>query len=164
MSNTFLSQVPKNVYAREIMTTKLVTLRPDIDVFEGVRVLIKYSISGAPVIDEDGKLLGVFSEKSVMKVLLDAAYEQLPTHRVDSFMDTTPLTIDENTQLMSIAQIFATTSRRRLPVLKDGKLVGQVSRRDVVRAAYDIIREHKSPQKTLLYLSALREMNEAPTV
>jgi hypothetical protein len=66
--------------------------------------------------------------------------------------------------LMSIAQIFLTTPRRRLPVLRDGRLVGQVSRRDVVQAALNLVRHHPSYEKQLLYLSALRAMNEAPRV
>ena len=164
MMNSFLATVPKNVYAREIMATKLITLKPEMDVFEGIEVLVKHKISGAPVIDSDHKLLGIFSEKSVMKVLVDAAYDQLPTNRVDAFMDDEPHTIDDNTQLVSMAQIFLTTPRRRLPVIKDGKLVGQVSRRDVVRAALHVVKAEKNYDKKLLYLSALREMSDAPNV
>ena len=154
-----------DVHARDIMATRLITLKPDMEAFQAIGVLIKNKISGAPVVDENGKLLGVFSEKSVMQVLIDAAYEQLPTNLVQVFMDKTPHTITEDTQLLSIAQIFLTTPRRRLPVLRDEKLVGQVSRRDVVKAAYDINRKLSGcNNKTLLYLSALRQMDEAPSV
>lgn len=146
------------------MATKLITLSPDKDVFDAIGILVKNKISGAPVTDKDGKLLGVFSEKSVMRILMDAACEQTPTNQIRAFMDTTPHTIDENMQLISIAQVFLTTPRRRLPVINDGKLVGQVSRRDVVKAAYDISKLHKCPEKTLLYISALRNMDEAPSV
>ena len=156
--------LPANVYARDIMVprNKLVTLKPDMDVFQGIEILVKNRISGGPVIDSDGKFLGVFSEKSCMHILVDAVYEQLPTNRIDAFMDRSPNTVDEKTMLLSIAQLFLTTPRRRLPVLKNGELVGQVSRRDVVKATLDIVRKSPSHEKNLLYLSALRERSDAP--
>ena len=158
------SQLPPVSKARDIMTTKLVTLDPEMDVFHGIEVLVRHNISGAPVIDADRKLLGIFSEKSCMKVLIDAAYEGLPTNQIGKFMDETPTTITPETQLLSIAQIFLTTPRRRLPVIEDEKLVGQVSRRDVIRAASKIMKLTKDHKKILLYLSALREMQDAPAV
>ncbi len=154
----------KTVQARDIMATKLITLDIHTDVFDAIRVMIKNNISGAPVIDKDRNLLGVFSEKSVMQVLIDAAYDGLPTNEVGAFMDKTPHTIVENTQLLSIAQIFLTTPRRRLPVLDGQKLVGQVSRRDVVRAVYEVNEHHECKNKVLLYLSALKSMDEVPPV
>ncbi len=158
------SQLPPVSKARDIMTTKLVTLNPEMDVFHGIEVLVRHDISGAPVIDADRRLLGIFSEKSCMKVLIDAAYEGLPTNQIGKFMDETPTTITPDTQLLSIAQIFLTTPRRRLPVIEDEKLVGQVSRRDVIRAVSKIMKLSKDHKKILLYLSALREMQDAPAV
>lgn len=158
------SQLPPVSSARDIMTSKLVTLNPEMDVFHGIEVLVKNNISGAPVIDSNRSLLGVFSEKSCMKVLIDAAYEGLPTNHIGKFMDETPTTITPDTQLLTIAQIFLTTPRRRLPVIEDGKLIGQVSRRDVIRAASKIMRLSKDHKKILLYLSALREMEDVPAV
>ena len=158
------SHPPTNVYARDIMVTKLITLKPEVDVFQGIELLIKHRISGAPVIDDSRKLLGIFSEKSCMQVLIDAAYEQLPTNRVDAFMDKEMITITEDTQLLSVAQIFLTTPRRRLPVLDGEQLVGQVSRRDVLRATLEVIRRSPDRASTLLYLSALRAMDDVPAV
>jgi CBS domain-containing protein len=158
------SQLPPVSKARDIMTTKLVTLNPEMDVFHGIEVLVRHNISGAPVIDADRRLLGIFSEKSCMKVLIDAAYEGLPTNQIGKFMDETPTTITPETQLLSIAQIFLTTPRRRLPVIEDEKLVGQVSRRDVIRAASKIMKLTKDHKKILLYLSALLDMQDAPAV
>jgi len=169
MSQTFHHHVNVNPPAREIMRTKLVTLGPETNVYDAVRILIKNKISGAPVVDQDNRLLGVFSEKSVMRVLVETAYEQVPANRIDSLMNEQPRTIDENTQLVTMAQIFLTSECRRLPVLRDGKLIGQVSRRDVVAASM-MEPKHAPPghgvhdEKHLLYLSALREMADAPNV
>jgi len=150
--------------ARDFMVKKLVTLRPDMDVLDAVQRLLKNRISGAPVVDEDGKLVGVFSEKCAMQVLLDAAYEGLPSNEIRLFMDSEPQTIEPDTQLLSIAQVFLLTSHRRLPVLEDGQLVGQVSRRDVMKASLDLLQHSplRNEGSTLLYLSALVERNDAP--
>ena len=153
-----------HVTARDFMVTRLVTLRPDMDVIQAVRLLLKNRISGAPVVDSDGTYLGVFSEKCSMSVLLDAAYEQLPSNEVRAFMDTEAQTIQPDTLLLSIAQVFLLTPYRRLPVLENGRLIGQISRRDVLNASLKLL--HQGPvrqkEKSLLYLSALVERHEAP--
>ena len=150
--------------ARDIMKTRLVTLKPTTDVFKGIKTLVKNEISGAPVVDENGRLLGVFSEKCSMQVLIDASYEGLPTNQLGAFMDTDPQTITEDARLLTIANFFLISPRRRLPVLRDGILVGQISRRDVIAAAEKLNHHKPSPSKRLLYLSALCEMEEAPAV
>ena len=155
---------PKPKSARDIMATKLITLAPDADVFDGIDLLIKHRISGAPVVDANQKLLGLFTEMSCMKVLINAAYEQLPTSRVDAFMDSNPITISEDTDILSITQLFVETQRRRLPVIRDGKVVGQVSRRDVIRAVSELMHTTPERKSVLLYLSALKNMDEAPEV
>ncbi len=150
--------------ARDFMVTKLVTLRPEMDVIRAVQLLLKSRISGAPVVDKEGNYLGIFSEKCSLNVLLDAAYEQLPSNEVRMFMDTEARTISPDTLLLSIAQVFLLTPYRRLPVLDEGQLVGQVSRRDVLRASLDLLRKSptRQPEKSLLYLSALIERHESP--
>jgi len=152
------------ITARDFMVTRLVTLRPEMDVIDAVQRLLKNRISGAPVVDADGMYVGVFSEKCSMHVLLDAAYEQLPSNEVRVFMDTDAQTIGPDTHLLSIAQAFLLTSYRRLPVIEDGRLLGQVSRRDVLKASMDLLRRSpdRGSESTLLYLSALVERHEAP--
>lgn len=152
-----------NVKARDFMVKKLITLRPEMDVFDAVQLLLRNRISGAPVIGPRGEYLGIFSEKCCMHVLLDAAYEQLPTNHVGAFMDTDARTIDPDTGLLTIAQVFLLSSYRRLPVVEeDGHLLGQVSRRDVLRAAMKTVQGDKQKEKSFLYLSALRTREEAP--
>ena len=144
------------------MVTKLVTLSPDMDVFDAISLLLKHRISGAPVVDETGNFVGVFSERCFMGVLLDAAYDGLPTTKVFAYMDTSAQTITETTDLLTIAQIFRNTHSRRLPVLRDGKLVGQISRRDVLRAAHQLSEVASDRETALLYLSSLVEREAAP--
>jgi CBS domain-containing protein len=130
------SRVLPTVTAADIMETDLVTLRPDDDAFDAIAKLLDRHISGAPVVDASRKFLGSFSEKTSMSVLLGAAYDQLPTTTVRNFMNVDPgRVIDANLGWMSIAEIFLETHYRRLPVVRDGKLLGQISRRDVLRCA-----------------------------
>lgn len=152
------------ITARDCMVTEVITISPSADVIDAVQLLIKHHISGVPVVDSKGKYLGVFSEKCSMHVLLDAAYEQLPVRDVRSFMDAEAQTIAPETHLLSIAQVFLLTPYRRLPVLEDGKLVGLVTRRDVMKCWMRLIDEAPSDSRevTLMYFSAMFAREEAP--
>ena len=148
--------------ARDFMTKKLITLRPQQDVFAAIALLLKHRISGAPVVSAEGELLGVFSEKCCMNFIVQAAHDGLPSSTVDAFMEREPHTIGEDTDLLTIAHIFNETPRRRLPVLRDGKLVGQVSRRDVIRAASRLMQHDQVHVSAVLYLSAARDGERPP--
>jgi len=149
-------------YAREIMTRRLITLNPAMDVFEAIDVLLKNRISGAPVVDDNGQYVGVFSERDSLNMLVTAAYEQLPTTQVEGFINRENPTIEEHTDVLTIAQIFLNSHARRLPVLKDGVLVGNVSRRDVLRAIHGAVMKSENPTSQLLYLSSLISIEQAP--
>lgn len=150
--------------ARDLMVTNLITLRADMDALEAIRTLLQHRISGAPVVDAKGNYLGIFSERNSMSVLLGLTYEQQPSTHVGAFMNTDRgCTIDESVDLLTIAQIFLNRDYRRLPVLRGTRLVGQISRRDVLRAAVKLIDEHPHLCKTPpLYLSALVARDDAP--
>ena len=148
--------------AAEIMVKKLVTLSPQMDVFDAIDLLLRQRISGAPVIDKNRLFVGVFSEKCCMRVLVDAAYDQLPSTEVVAYMDADAQTITEEADLLTIAQIFLNTDSRRLPVLRDGQLVGQISRRDLLSAAHRLNAVTRSQDSALLYLSSLVDRQEAP--
>ena len=137
--------------ARDFMARKLLTLRPETDAIAAISVLLKNRFAGASVVDEDRNFLGVFSEHYIMRLLVNSAYEQVPSTRVEAFMNTDRgRLIDEETGVLEIAQIFLDTHFRRLPVLRDGKLVGQVSRRDVLSAEDDLARLVKGRRQALL--------------
>ena len=141
---------------KHFMATRLITLTPEMDVFDCIGYLLKNQISGAPVIGPDQKFLGVFSEKTSMRVLVDSAYNQLPTSRVGAFMNTeTKRVISDEVDLLVVMQIFLDTPYRRLPVVRDGKLVGQVSRRDAMRAQNNLAQYLNPREKEY----AILEMN-----
>lgn len=144
--------------ASDMMTKKLVTLSPDMDIFDAIDVLLKHRISGAPVVDAVGRFLGVFSERNCMEFVVTSAYEQLPGVCVMLFVDQDPITISPDADLLNVVQTFVDSSMRRLPVIDQGQLVGQISRRDVMKAIIDQQRcapiAHRSE---LLYFSAVHD-------
>lgn len=150
------------VQARDIMARKLVKLRSDMDVFDAIELLVKHRISGAPVVNAAGHYVGVFSERNCLSMIVSAAYDQLPSTSVGAFMATDNPTIVEQDDVFAIAQVFTKTYARRLPVLREGELVGQVSRRDVLSAVHKAIQGADSPESQLLYLSSLTSREEAP--
>ena len=148
--------------AKDIMATKLVTLSPQMDIFDAIGLLLKHKVSGAPVVDDEGKFVGIFSEKDCLSVIVKAVYEQLPTTKLFAFVSTDVYTIDEEADLLTIAQIFLNRPFRRVPVLRSEKLVGQISRRDVLSAAHKIMTVAPDHNTALLYLSSLVDRSEAP--
>ena len=153
------------VTAADIMTRKLVTLTPDTEVFDAIDRLIKHRISGAPVVDaaDRTKFVGLFSERNAVSLLVDAAYEGRAARTISRFVATDVHTITPDCDLLSIAQLFLHSNQRRLPVLDEDRLIGQVSRRDVLRAAQTLMQDAPdAPHQVVLYLSSLREMNETP--
>ena len=126
--------------ARDVMTRKLIVFQPEMSAHEAAAVLVKNGISGAPVADKDGTLLGVLSEFDCLRAVASGQY--LPDghageHTVGEIMTDAPLTISPEMDLYAVAHEFVTRRVRRLPVLENGKLVGQVSRRDLFRALHD---------------------------
>ncbi len=129
------------------MTTKLITFTPDIDIRDATRTLLKNNISGAPVVDKDGKLIGILSERDCILLILDGDYNQVPTGSgtVGDYMSTNLKTIDADKTVLDAAYEFVNTPYRRFPVLDDGVLVGQISRRDILKAIDNI-----TPKKNIV--------------
>ncbi|WFB35068.1 CBS domain-containing protein [Kiritimatiellota bacterium B12222] len=119
------------------MTTKVVTLSPDLNIYEAILKMMKLDVSGAPV-TEEGVLLGMLSEKDCMGIFASAAYSSLPGGTVAEYMVPHPETIGMKADLFTVAGILMHRSYRRLPVVDEGKLMGVVSRTDVLRASAEL--------------------------
>lgn len=117
----------------DIMATRLITFTPDMNIHEAIRVLLDKRISGAPVVDADGTLVGVLSKKDCLKIVFSSQYYDDWGGPVSDFMSTSVDTMDADMDLVSAAQLFLASHFRRFPVLRDGKLVGQVSRYDILK-------------------------------
>ena len=119
------------------MTTDLITLKDEMDVYFAIGLLLKNNISGAPVIDKNNNLSGILSEKDCLRVFANGSFHNMPGGEVSRFMTKAVATVKPNTDLFSVADIFLKHNYRRMPVIKGKKLVGQISRRDVLRAIQD---------------------------
>ena len=124
----------KSVTARDYMATNLITFTPDMDVLEAVEWLLDYQISGAPVVDEQHQLIGVLSERDCLKTVLSAAYHDDLGATVGELMTAEVDTVDADTNIVELAELFLKSNRRRYPVVEEGRLVGLISRRDVLKA------------------------------
>ncbi len=117
----------------DIMVTRLVTFMPDTSIHDAIRVLLDRRISGAPVVDADGTLVGVLSKKDCLKIVFSSQYHDDRGGPVRDFMSTPVETLDAEQDVVSAAQRFLDSHIRRFPVLREGKLVGQVSRADILK-------------------------------
>jgi len=121
----------------DYMTTKLISFTPDQNIREVIETIIANKISGAPVINNDKELVGIISEKDCLRVILDDVYHNLPPseRNVSNYMSKKVVTVDESMDVVALANLVLNSNVRRYPVVKHGKLVGLVSRRDILRAS-----------------------------
>lgn len=124
----------KSCLVKDYMARTLVTFKPDTDVLEAIHVLVNKRIAGAPVVDDEGNLLGMLSELDCMKVALDAGYHGNWGGPIRDFMTVGVKTVDADMSIVDLAHEFITSKYRRFPVMAGTRLVGQISRRDVLRA------------------------------
>ncbi|WP_224485101.1 CBS domain-containing protein [Robertkochia aurantiaca] len=125
------------VLVEDYMTKNLVVFKPEQSVLEVMELFIKHRISGGPVCDDDGHLVGIISEADCMKQISESRYFNMPIldKSVKKFMSTEVETIEHDKDIFDAASQFYKGNRRRLPVMEDGRLVGQISRKDIVCAA-----------------------------
>lgn len=131
----------KSCLVKDYMARTLVTFKPETDVLEAVHVLVTKRIAGAPVVDDSGNLLGMLSELDCMKVALNAGYHGNWGGPVKDFMSDGVKTVDADMSIIDLAQEFITSRYRRFPVMQGTRLVGQISRRDVLRALEFLAKE-----------------------
>ncbi|MCB0488086.1 MAG: CBS domain-containing protein [Cyclobacteriaceae bacterium] len=115
----------------------LVTFKPAQTIQEAIDIIIEKRISGAPVLDDNGKLVGMLSEKDCLRIIVDQAYHNLPieSKKVSDYMTAEVKTVSPEHDVVSAANLFLHTPIRRMPVVENGVLKGQISRRDILRAA-----------------------------
>ena len=129
----------KKPIVKNYMVTKLIALKENMDVYFAIGLLLKNNISGAPVIDEKNNLCGILSEKDCLRVFANGSFHNMPGGDVSRFMTKTVVSVSKNTDLFSVADVFLKNNYRRIPVIHEGKLIGQISRRDVLKALQDEI-------------------------
>ena len=117
--------------AKEIMTKDVVSVKKDTPIYEAVKLLGKYEISGIPVVEKDMTLVGILSEKDVMRLFYGDASDEGMT--ANDFMTQPAVYFDEDESLQDICDCLMNNFFRRVPVTSKGKLVGIVSRMDIIK-------------------------------
>ncbi|NEN22629.1 CBS domain-containing protein [Cryomorpha ignava] len=134
----------QQVQVCDYMTEKLTTFTPDQCIGHVVEVLLKKNISGGPVLDAAGNLVGIISEGDCLKEIAKGKYSNVPNNPgiVAHHMVRDVITIAPDVNILEAAQRFLELKVRRFPVIKNGQLIGQISQRDVLRAINNL--EHET--------------------
>lgn len=129
--------------ARDIMTTNVVTVNKELTIYQLIKVLLKNQISGVPVIDNNGKLEGIVSEKDVIRAVAELIKVNLSIDEinmkvgklnwVEGIMTKNTITVTEEADAKEVFKIMAVKQIHRIPVVKNGKLVGIISSSDAHR-------------------------------
>lgn len=126
----------KSVLIKDYMASNLSTFTAETDISVAIKFLNKHKISGAPVLDEHGNLIGMLSEKDCLEVALHASYnEDWRGGTVSDYMNSEVEVVSDNASVLDLADMFSKGPHKRFPVLDEsGSLVGQISRSDILRA------------------------------
>ena len=124
----------KSVLVRDHMTRKVISVDQDLEISGATRFLIDHDISGAPVLDSHGRLVGILTERDCMKVAMHAGYHDVPYGLVRDYMSRDPKSVAPEQSVLTVAEKFIHGRFRRYPVVDNGRLVGIITRRDVLRA------------------------------
>ena len=148
MKNFQNRAVESNVAAKQelpsvtkYMTKDLITFTPDMDINDVINSLLKHRISGAPVLNANGEVVGLIDDKDCLNVLFGNVYNRTPVapETVSEYMSNVMKSISIHDNIMDVAYVFSTSPYKRLMVKDDNnKLVGQISRRDILRAIKDM--------------------------
>ncbi len=118
----------------DFMTKRLIKLTKEMTGIDAIKNLLDHKITGAPVFDEHDKIIGMFSEKDALKMVLEVAYNQSSAGKVTEYMTSDVMRIESEMSIVDLAEKFQNTSIRSFPVYRDHDLVGIISRTDVLRA------------------------------
>lgn len=129
------------ILVSDYMTKKLITFKPEDPLDHVIHLLIANKISGGPVVNDKNELIGIISETDCIKHISESKYYNMPSdsdNTVAKKMITNVDTIDKDMNIFDAASKFINSKRRRFPVVENGKLIGQISQKDVLKAALNI--------------------------
>ena len=124
----------------DYMTKDLITFSPNQTIESVMQAIIKHRISGGPVVNDKNELIGVISEGDCIKQISESRYYNMPMQdkTIEKHMALNVETIDGNMNIFDAANKFLQAKRRRFPIVENGKLVGQISQKDVLKAAMEL--------------------------
>jgi CBS domain-containing protein len=124
--------------ARDYMSRDLIVLSPEMDLGAAIRLMVENDISSAPVVDARGDLVGLLTDKDCFRAAYASSYYQELTGPVSELMSPEVDVIDADMDMVEVLGLFFNGPRRRFPVLQQQRLVGMLSRRDMLRAVSEL--------------------------
>jgi CBS domain-containing protein len=126
--------MPEVTTIRSAMSSPPIAARPEMTVHQAMDLLLEHEVSGLPVVDERGDVVGILTERDCLNTVFEAAYHLGAGRTVAETMTRGVETVDADGDLFAAIDLFRTRPYRRFPVLQGTHLVGVLSRRDVLRA------------------------------
>lgn len=124
----------RSLKIKDYMSKDLLVLSPEMEVLRAVHLLLKNRLSGAPVLDKHGRVVGIFTERDSMEEALKAFYHGEPGGFVGDHMRRKPECVGPDQSVLTLAETFISSGFQRYPVVDNGRLVGVISRTDIMRA------------------------------
>ena len=128
---------------QDIMNKKVICIKKDIPIIEAIRLMVKNHITGIPVVEDDMTLAGVLSEQDVLRLF--HTYEDEKDRTVNEFMTQPAIYFEEESPLMDACYCLRDNSIRRVPVTSNGKVVGVISRSDIIKCILELWDEDAVP-------------------
>ncbi|MHC4619123.1 MAG: CBS domain-containing protein [Planctomycetota bacterium] len=122
--------------AKDIMTRNTVTVKKDTPIYDAVGLMVTHGISGMPIVEDDMTLVGILSEKDVIKVIHEI--DKAENKTVDDFMTVPAVHFDEDESLLDVCDFLVKNIFRRAPITSGGRLVGIISIRDALQCILDL--------------------------
>ncbi len=144
--------VDKSVVVRDCMSRKVVSFDVRDDVGDVVATLLEHKITGAPVLDKDKNVIGFISEQDCIKEMLNTAFYCDLTANAGDIMKTEVITVDGDLSIAELAEQLSISKPKVYPVVEEGKLVGIISRSDILQELYDasVRCHHLTDKKTAI--------------
>jgi len=117
--------------AKDIMTSQVICIHKDTPIYEAIKLMVDNNITGIPVIEDDMTIAGILSEQDVLR--LYNTYEKEKDRTVNDFMTQPAIHFEENEYVIDICHCLINNSIRRVPVTSNGKVVGVISRSDILK-------------------------------
>ena len=133
----------KSIKVRDYMTTHLLTFKADTDLYSAIDLLLEHRISGAPVVDDQGNLIGLLAETDCLRGILSGAYFEETGGLVGAYMNPKVVSVSPETSVIEVAERLLHGGHRRLPVVEEGRLLGQVSCHDVLLAVKEFAQHER---------------------
>ena len=115
---------------KTIMTTDVIVVKRHTPLSRVIEILVDNNITGLPVVNDDGTLAGIISEKDVLSLVYDSEDDLA---NVEDFMTIDVVSFEQDEDLIAICECLVKNDFRRVPIVADGKLVGVISRKDIIK-------------------------------